>query len=73
MQRGNILAWEQLLTDRLDGRPIAIEVRMDRQSILYTTCGCSPERSPPRCCCSADHLADDPKGREEAAPIDRQR
>ena len=35
--RGNILAWEQLLTDRLDGRPIAIEVRMDRQSILYTT------------------------------------
>ncbi len=37
VQRGNILAWEQLLTDRLDGRPIAIEVRMDRQSILYTT------------------------------------
>jgi hypothetical protein len=37
VQRGNILAWEQLLTDRLDGRPLAIEVRMDRQSILYTT------------------------------------
>ena len=37
VQRGNILAWEQLLTDRLDGRPISIEVRMDRQSILYTT------------------------------------
>jgi hypothetical protein len=37
VQRGNILAWEQLLTDRLDGRPIAIEVRMDRRSILYTT------------------------------------
>ena len=37
MQRGNILAWEQHLTDRLDGRPISIEVRMDRQSILYTT------------------------------------
>jgi hypothetical protein len=37
VQRGNILAWEQLLTDRLDGRPIAIEVRMERQSILYTT------------------------------------
>jgi hypothetical protein len=35
--RGNILAWEQLLTDRLDGRPISIEVRMDRQSILYRT------------------------------------
>jgi hypothetical protein len=37
VQRGNILAWEQLLTERLDGRPITIEVRMDRQSILYTT------------------------------------
>jgi hypothetical protein len=37
VQRGNILAWEQLLTDRLDGRPIEVEVRMDRQSILYTT------------------------------------
>ena len=37
VQRGNILSWEQLLTDRLDGRPIDIEVRMDRQSILYTT------------------------------------
>jgi hypothetical protein len=35
--RGNILAWEQHLTDRLDGRPISIEVRMDRQSILYHT------------------------------------
>jgi hypothetical protein len=35
--RGNILSWEQHLTDRLDGRPIAIEVRMDRQSILYRT------------------------------------
>jgi hypothetical protein len=35
--RGNILAWDQLLTDRLDGRPIAIEVRMDRQSTLYRT------------------------------------
>ena len=34
VQRGNIVAWEQLLTDRLDGRPIKIEVRMDRQSIL---------------------------------------
>ena len=37
VQRGNIVAWEQQLTDRLDGRPIAVEVRMDRQSILYTT------------------------------------
>jgi hypothetical protein len=37
VQRGNILAWEQHLTDRLDGRPIAIEVRMDAESILYRT------------------------------------
>jgi hypothetical protein len=37
ISRGNILAWEQSLTDRLDGRPIALEVRMDRQSILYRT------------------------------------
>ena len=44
--RGNILTWEQRLTDRLAGKPIAyaedktpdvMEVRMDRQSILYTT------------------------------------
>jgi hypothetical protein len=35
--RGNILSWEQQLTDRLDGRPISIEVRLDRQTILYRT------------------------------------
>lgn len=35
--RGNILSWEQRLTDRLDGRPVSIEVRMDRQSILHHT------------------------------------
>ena len=37
IQRGNILAWEQQLTDRLDGRPIEIEVRMEKQSILHRT------------------------------------
>lgn len=37
VERGNILRWEQLLTERLDGRPIEIEVRMDAQSILYRT------------------------------------
>ena len=37
IRRGNILAWEQHLTDRLDGRPVTIEVRMDSQSILYRT------------------------------------
>jgi hypothetical protein len=35
--RGNILAWEQPLADRLRGEPLAIEARMDTQSILYTT------------------------------------
>lgn len=35
--RGNILSWEQHLTDRLDGRPLLLEVRMDRQSILHRT------------------------------------
>lgn len=35
--RGNILSWEQYLTDRLDGRPISIQVRMDAESILYRT------------------------------------
>jgi hypothetical protein len=45
VQRGNILTWEQLLTDRLDGKPVAwdhgvpgvMAVRMDSQSILYRT------------------------------------
>jgi hypothetical protein len=35
--RGNILAWEQHLTDRLDGTPIDIKVEMDSQSILHRT------------------------------------
>lgn len=37
VQRGNILRWEQHLSDRLDGTPIRIEVKMDSQSILYRT------------------------------------
>ena len=37
IHRGNILAWEQHLADRLDGRPVVAEVRMDSQSILYRT------------------------------------
>ena len=37
VQRGNILRWEQHLSDRLDGRPVRIEVRMESQSILYRT------------------------------------
>jgi hypothetical protein len=35
--RGNILEWEQPLTDRLHGVPLALEARMDPQSILYRT------------------------------------
>jgi len=36
-ERGNILTWEQRLTDRRAGQPIAIDVRMDQQSILAHT------------------------------------
>ena len=35
--RGNILAWEQQLADRLDGRPVHLLVAMESQSILYRT------------------------------------
>ena len=37
IRRGNILEWEQHLSDRLDGRPVTVEVRMESQSILYRT------------------------------------
>ena len=35
--RGNILVWEQLLTDRLKGSPLEIQTRMGKQSILFRT------------------------------------
>jgi len=35
--RGNILAWEQSLADRLRSQPLLLEARMDPQSILYRT------------------------------------
>jgi hypothetical protein len=35
--RGNILAWEQQLADRLDGRPVNVLVEMESESILYQT------------------------------------
>ena len=35
--RGNILAWEQHLADRLDGRPVEILVVMESRSILHRT------------------------------------
>jgi hypothetical protein len=37
VERGNIVMWEQPLVDRLAGKPLALEVRMDSESILYRT------------------------------------
>jgi len=37
VERGNILEWEQPLTDRLQGTPIDIQVQMETQSILART------------------------------------
>jgi hypothetical protein len=37
IQRGNILAWEQHLSDRLAGKPLIAEVRLDSESILHRT------------------------------------
>jgi hypothetical protein len=37
IERGNILVWEQPLTDRLHGTPLDIQVQMDTQSILART------------------------------------
>ena len=35
--RGNILAWEQSLADRLLSAPLVLDARMETQSILYRT------------------------------------
>lgn len=37
VERGNILAWEQTLRERLSGAPLRMEARMETQSILYHT------------------------------------
>ena len=37
VERGNILTWEQRLSDRLAGVPIAIEVKTESESILFRT------------------------------------
>jgi hypothetical protein len=37
VQRGNIVEWDQPLTARLAGEPLAIEVHMEPESILYST------------------------------------
>ena len=36
-ERGNILRWEQPLATRLKGEPLDVEVRMEPDSILYST------------------------------------
>jgi hypothetical protein len=36
-QRGNILAWEQPLSERRTGAPLVLDARMETQSILYRT------------------------------------
>ena len=37
IERGNIIRWEQRLTDRLKGEPVNIEVHMETESILVQT------------------------------------
>ncbi len=37
LKRGNILVWEQMLGDRTRGEPLALDARMESQSILYRT------------------------------------
>jgi hypothetical protein len=37
LERGNIVTWEQRLSDRLAGVPIPIEVRTETESILFRT------------------------------------
>ncbi len=36
LKRGNVLVWEQTLTDRLRGAPLVLDARMRTQSILYS-------------------------------------
>jgi hypothetical protein len=37
IQRGNIIAWEQPLVDRIKGAPVDIEVHLETESILAST------------------------------------
>jgi hypothetical protein len=37
IERGNILAWEQTLRERLAGAPLRMEARIETESILYRT------------------------------------
>ena len=37
IERGNILVWEQLLTERIKGTPLEVQARMEKESILFRT------------------------------------
>jgi hypothetical protein len=37
IERGNIIVWEQPLAERIKGVPLAIEARMEKESILFRT------------------------------------
>jgi hypothetical protein len=37
LKRGNILVWEQTLADRLQGKPLTLDTRVETESILYRT------------------------------------
>lgn len=37
IERGNIIVWEQLLSERLKGAPLEIQARMEKESILFRT------------------------------------
>jgi hypothetical protein len=37
IERGNIIVWEQLLSERINSVPLAIEARMEKESILFRT------------------------------------
>jgi hypothetical protein len=37
LERGNIVTWEQPLSERLQGTPLALQVNMEPESILYST------------------------------------
>ena len=37
IRRGNIIVWEQPMTERLKGTPLLVEARMEKESILFRT------------------------------------
>ena len=37
IERGNILVWEQPLTERIKGTPLEVQARMEKESILFRT------------------------------------